>query len=196
MTTSANTGEQLCLNEFKGTLGTKEQRALVRKTHYVESENDVPDTETRIAIIGDDPEFVLRQADRFPDYVVTALQEGFKAVKKDVDWHATYPLTEIADYWWIRYPAEEVHERVARMWDWSSGLPFAKFPMRCFICGSSEVLAKRWSWVKNTGRTIQHHCDAFYGCMVCSNHWVFGVPCPPDVEPYTTGIYIYHRDLR
>lgn len=168
-------------------------------------ESDIDPDDDRTMVVGSNLHEVGFR-DRLPMHLREGLAEveaeGVFQAKREYDLRAIYPDlagSEIAQRWFKRYPANEVHKRVAEYWDWSTDLPFPKFDVRCFICGSDETILKRWTWndIPNSrGRTVRHHCDVFFGCLRCSNHWVHGVPCPPNVAPFPhSSVLLYHRDF-
>lgn len=77
------------------------------------------------------------------------------------------------------YPEVEgdVHDRVARAWDFSTGFPFPKFEPTCPVCDSDDVGLRYWRWFPKRQRGgTPYRCDVGAKCLVCSVTFTFGVP--------------------
>ena len=82
---------------------------------------------------------------------------------------------------WPDLTPDQVHARVANMWDLTTNWPLPRFTLVCPLCHHPDVALKDFRFFERKGATIPHRCDVQAKCTRCSHVITFGLAVPPDV---------------
>ena len=92
---------------------------------------------------------------------------------------------------------KDVLKQCETMWDWSSGIPFPRWDMKCLSCGGEiHTLHIVHFHVKNDS-PHRFRCRLSFKCSTCSAANNFGVVIPEELaKQHNYQATYFHNDLR